>query len=267
MIPKRYIQEWVIQAPWQLPDYIEQDLIISRALVALFSDDYLKENLVFRGGTALHKLFLNPAPRYSEDIDLVQRKEGPIKPILQRIEDVINFFDEPRVVKVKANNNTILYRFSSEFNPETRMKLKLEINCREHFHILPLQSIPFKVANGWFDGDALITTYDVFELLGTKIRALYQRSKGRDLFDLYYASQHIYLDYDHLMKVYQKYMKFVVSTPPSYKQFLHNINAKELSSEFLGDMEGLLRPGITYNHTMAFEWLKNEVLEKIKNFT
>ena len=113
----------------------------------------------------------------------------------------------------------------------------------------------------------MITTYDVLELLGTKIRALYQRSKGRDLFDLYYASQHMYLDYGHLMRIYQNYMNFAVSTPPSYKQFLHNINSKELSSDFLGDMEGLLRPGIDYNHTMAFEWLRNEVLEKINNFT
>lgn len=102
MIPKRYINEWKFAAPWPIDDQVEQDLIICRALVALFSDEFLSENLAFRGGTALHKLYLNPPPRYSEDIDLVQIKEGPIKPILQRIGEVITFFEEDRVVKPKA---------------------------------------------------------------------------------------------------------------------------------------------------------------------
>lgn len=93
MIPKRYIEEWKSTAPWPLNEQVEQDLIICRALVALFSDEFLSKNLAFRGGTALHKLYLKPAPRYSEDIDLVQIKEGPIKPILQRIDEVITFFE------------------------------------------------------------------------------------------------------------------------------------------------------------------------------
>ncbi len=63
-------------------------------MVAIFSDDFLRESLAFRGGTALHKLYLNPATRYSEDIDLVQIKEGPINPIMNRIGEVIDFFVE-----------------------------------------------------------------------------------------------------------------------------------------------------------------------------
>ena len=85
MIAKPYIAKWQEHAPWKEFAQIEQDLIISRTLVDIFSDDFLREHLAFRGGTALHKLYLNPAPRYSEDIDLVQIKPGPIKPIIQRI--------------------------------------------------------------------------------------------------------------------------------------------------------------------------------------
>lgn len=70
MIPRLDIAKWQIKAPWKEFMQVEQDLIISRALVELFSDDFLSDNLAFRGGTALHKLYLNPAPRYSEDIDL-----------------------------------------------------------------------------------------------------------------------------------------------------------------------------------------------------
>jgi len=43
---------------------VEHDLVISRALVELFSDPVLGERLAFRGGTALHKLFLRPPARY-----------------------------------------------------------------------------------------------------------------------------------------------------------------------------------------------------------
>ena len=82
MIKEGYIREWNEFVPWKDMLMVEQDLIICRALVSIFSDDFLRENLAFRGGTALHKLFLQPQPRYSEDIDLVQIKPGPIKPII-----------------------------------------------------------------------------------------------------------------------------------------------------------------------------------------
>ena len=89
MIPRPNIARWKEFAPWSSFDQIEQDLIISRTLVEIFSDKFLNDNLAFRGGTALHKLYLNPAPRYSEDIDLVQIKPGPIKPIMEKINEVI----------------------------------------------------------------------------------------------------------------------------------------------------------------------------------
>ena len=91
MIPKSHIAEWKDYAPWTSMDDVEQDLIICRALVDIFNNDFLKENLAFRGGTALHKLYLDPAPRYSEDIDLVQINPGPIKPILDALAESITF--------------------------------------------------------------------------------------------------------------------------------------------------------------------------------
>lgn len=263
MVPESYITEWRSRAPWQSNEQIEQDLIISRTLVALFSDDFLRENLAFRGGTALHKLYLQPAPRYSEDIDLVQIKEGPIKPILQQIGQVVNFFEEDRVVKPKANNNTLLYRFYSEYSPDIRLRLKIEINCREHFNLLGWRSYFFEVNSPWFSGNCNITTYCIEELLGTKLRALYQRKKGRDLFDIFYASQHAELDYSQMAHCYNEYMKFVVGKPPSFKNFISNMLEKQNSSAFKGDMNGLLRPDQEYNQELAFQWLFDDLAYKI----
>ncbi|HLW07981.1 MAG TPA: nucleotidyl transferase AbiEii/AbiGii toxin family protein [Marinilabiliaceae bacterium] len=263
MIPRPYIAKWQEYAPWNEFAQVEQDLIISRALVEIFSDDFLRDNLAFRGGTALHKLYLNPAPRYSEDIDLVQIKEGPIKPIMERLNDVINFFEEPRITQVRGHGAKALYRFTSEYE-EIRMRLKLEINCKEHFNVLDWVDFPFEIESEWFSGTAEIKTYNINELLGTKLRALYQRSKGRDLFDLDYSRQHMDIDYEQIITCFKQYTSFATGKrPPSKKEFLLNMEEKELSPEFIGDMEGLLRAEINYNQSDAFNWLKNELIENI----
>ncbi len=263
MIPKPYIAQWQAHAPWKQFYQVEQDLIISRALVEIFSDDFLRENLAFRGGTALHKLFLNPAPRYSEDIDLVQIKPGPIKPIMQRIGEVIAFFEEDRKTQNRGHGIKALYRFTSEYE-EIRLRLKLEINCKEHFNILEWVDFPFEVNSEWYTGQTQIRTYKINELLGTKLRALYQRSKGRDLFDLDFARQHHELNYDEIIHCFKEYTQFSTENrPPSKKEFLINMAEKENDPDFTGDLEAILRPDIEYNQKTAFEWLKHELIERI----
>ena len=90
MIPKDFITEWREHAPWVADRQVEQDLVISRALVALFSREAIAAGLAFRGGTALYKLHLRPAARYSEDIDLVQIAAGDIGTLLDAIHDALD---------------------------------------------------------------------------------------------------------------------------------------------------------------------------------
>lgn len=260
MIAKPYIAKWQEKSPWKQFYQVEQDLVISRALVEIFSDDFLRENLAFRGGTALHKLYLNPAPRYSEDIDLVQIKEGTIKPIMERLKEVITFFEEPRKTQVKGHGAKALYRFTSEYE-DIMLRLKLEINCKEHFNILEWVEFPFTVESDWFKGSAKIRTYNINELLGTKLRALYQRSKGRDLFDL---DLNMELDIDEIIKCFKAYTTFsTVNRPPSQKEFLMNMEDKEQYPNFTGDMEAILRSGVEYKQEKAFEWRKSELINNI----
>ena len=101
-------------------------------------------------------------------------------------------------------------------------------------------------------------------LLGTKLRALYQRSKGRDLFDLDYSRLNIELDLDQIIQCFKVYITFATGNrPPSKKEFLMNIEEKENDPNFTGDMEALLRPEIAYNQDAAFKWLENKLIEKI----
>lgn len=130
MIPEAYIRGWRENAPWSENAMVEQDLLICRALVAIFGDAFLSEQMAFRGGTALHKLYLRPQRRYSEDIDLVQIHPGPIKPIIFRLGEVLSYMPD-KVVKQKRYNNTLLFRIASETMPMVQMRLKVEINFKE----------------------------------------------------------------------------------------------------------------------------------------
>jgi predicted nucleotidyltransferase component of viral defense system len=263
MIPIRYIEEWKENAPWPSYYQIEQDMIISRALVEVFSDDLLKKSLAFRGGTALHKLYLPPQIRYSEDIDLVQVNSEPINPILKRIRERLSFLGTKRTVKQHIHNNTIIYRFETEVQPIVSMRLKIEINTREHFNVLRLKEIPYEVKNTWFSGECNLTGYELEELLGTKLRALYQRRKGRDLFDLYWAMTHQDVDAEKIVQCYQKYMEYSVGKLPTQKQFLANMEEKIMMKEFLDDVHLILKKGIQYDDREAWKMVRKALIEII----
>lgn len=263
MIPQAHIMEWSQQVPWQSNEQVEQDLVICRALVEIFSDEWLARSLAFRGGTALHKLYLQPQPRYSEDIDLVQISGEPFGPVVDKIRERLSFLGEPKRSQ-KAHNFTLYYRFESEFPPVFNLRLKVETNTREHFSVLGLKQFPFEVKSSWFDGSCNLTTYRLEELLATKLRALYQRKKGRDLYDLFIALTHKpELDIEALLHSYREYMNFSVEKPPTQREYLLNMEAKILDSEFLGDTTALLRPDVPYDPQTAYELVKTTLIEQI----
>ena len=262
MIPRQYITEWSEIAPWKANEQVEQDLIICRSLVELFSDEFIAEKLAFRGGTALHKLFLEPQPRYSEDIDLVQISAEPFGPSIDKIRKLLNFLGEPKI-KQKDKNTTMVFNFESEIQPVQILKLKVEINCREHFSVFNLKEKIFKVNSLWFNGECNITTYEIEELLGTKLRALYQRKKGRDLYDLFKALKSIdSLSKERIIQVFLHYMKHEVSGIPSKVCYLKNLEDKMKDPEFLGDTTALLRPDETYDPNEGYDLVRKEIIER-----
>ena len=207
MIPQAHITEWSNTVPWQTNEQVEQDLVICRALIEIFKNDFLADSLAFRGGTALHKLYLQPQPRYSEDIDLVQIKAGSIGKVIDNIREALSFLGKAKV-ETGETMSAMTFRFESEFPPVVSLRLKIETNCREHFTVLGWEKKPFEVKSSWFNGECNLTTYKLEELLGTKLRALYQRRKGRDLYDLWKAFKHSKINPDLVIKCYKEYMKF-----------------------------------------------------------
>ena len=175
MVPRSAIDAWGEIVPWAESRQVEQDLILSRALVELFKDPFLRQELRFRGGTALNKVHFPKPYRYSEDIDLVRATKGQIGPLLDRIRPALEPWLGEARYEVKEMMARLKFRIRAEGGSELPLKLKIEINTVE---------VPFRMDNPWFSGEADVATYSPEEMLATKLRALLQRDKGRDLFDL-----------------------------------------------------------------------------------
>lgn len=242
MIPQLNLTAWSAHAPWPELRQVEQDLIIARAIVAIFSDPVLATELRFRGGTALNKLHF-PAPlRYSEDIDLVRTTHGPIGPILDRLRAVLEPWLGPGAFDQSRIAPKLRFRTPSEEDAALDIRLKIEINTSETDAYDPPLSIAYAVDNPWFAGQAQVATFSREEMMATKLRALLQRDKGRDLFDLAHALE-VFEDLDigrviGLFGAYLAHTKLRISRAEAEQRMF----AKLARPAFMQDMRPLLPP-------------------------
>lgn len=262
MIPQANITAWRTVAPWADDAQVEQDLVLSRAVVELFAAPDLAGRLALRGGTALNRLFIQPACRYSEDIDLVQARPGPIGEILDAIRPRLDpWLGKPARSRAEGGV-TLTYRFESEIAPVRPLRLKIEINTREHFAVLGWQHRQLVVENPWFNGRAEVTTYELDELLGTKLRALYQRRKGRDLFDLWLCLSRTMLDPQRVITCFTEYLNRQGHSV-SRAEFERNLHDKENAPAFLHDIRPLLRADVQYDAQTAMQAVREVLIEEL----
>jgi predicted nucleotidyltransferase component of viral defense system len=261
MISKEYIQAWKSVAPWNSDAQVEQDLIISRALCELFTEPKIKNSLAFRGGTSLQKLFFQSPTRYSEDIDLVQIPTEGIGDVIDRIRKKLDpWLGKPQFVRNKGRA-TLKYRFNSTEQPVLKLKLKIEINNAEHFSVFGHQSKNFKMESDWFSGECDITTYTIEEIMGTKLRALYQRKKGRDLFDFAKVFEAFpNLSNEKVVQCFLKYMEYGGhrASRAEYEKALYE---KREDQEFISDITPLLPvESESYNPVQAYTDVEKKLI-------
>jgi len=251
MIPRPSILLWEDQeAPWLENWQIEHDLMMSRVLVEIFSHKLLSESLLFRGGTALGKLHFSKPHRFSEDLDLVQIEPGPIKQSIQKplLHEVM---DELPLELKKYGPSDLGYSYFFDFDVRDpavdKSRLKIEINTREHFTILNPLCIPYQVSTDWFEGTAKIRTHPAAEMMAHKLLALYDRKKGRDLFDLWYGYKMDLAKPQQVLSCYEEYVEEAREAGDiSLAQFEENLSGKIRDAEFREDTKPLLREGIEY---------------------
>ncbi len=263
MIPRADIVEWRAAGyPWKTDAMVEQDLLISRMLVELLRKEYIRDSLIFRGGTALHKLFLPEPLRFSEDIDLVQREPGPIGPLFDTIRGIFQKWLGEPVRKQGPGVATLTYRLVSEDTPPLPLRIKIEINTREHLQILPIEYKTLDVRSRWFEGRADIPVYQIEELMATKLRALYQRRKGRDLFDLAAALRLTDIQTDRVLAVFGEYLK-AEGHRIHASEFHTNMHAKLEHPAFTQDCAPLVRPGTTFDVQADFKMIDTRLISRL----
>ncbi len=260
MIPERYLQQWSNHVFWQSMGMIEQDLLIRKVLIDLYEHSYIRDHLLFRGGTALNMLYLDPPARYSEDIDLVQLDPSPIGDTIDIIRKILGeYLGEPKR-KLTNRSAKLIYRYDSvEGFPA---KLKIEINTTEHFHVNPIRSFPFQLNSDWKSGSTNIMSYDLAELMGTKFRALYQRRKGRDLFDIWYVFHQNKMDVQEVLKIFHAYCAYQ-NLDISKSDFLSNLEIKRKHQDFRVDMHPLLPHYISWDFDKAYGFVVDLINESL----
>lgn len=262
MIPQANITAWRTVVPWIDDAQVEQDLVLSRTVIELFASEELSGKIALRGGTALNKLFIQPATRYSEDIDLVQVQAGPIGEILDAIRRMLDpWLGKPTRSRAEGGV-TLNYRFQSEIAPIRPLRLKIEINTREHFALLGWQRREARAENPWFAGHSEVTTYELDELLGTKLRALYQRRKGRDLFDLWLCLSRKLVKPQRVITCFSEYMQRQ-GLQISRAEFERNLHGKQDNPAFLGDIKPLLSADVSYDPQTAMAMVREAFIDKL----
>lgn len=264
MIDKASLTLWQGIAPWGNIAQIEQDLILSRALVDIFNHPYLITALAFRGGTALQKLFYDKATRYSEDLDFVQIEAGGIGGILDGFKEVLEpWLGKPKK-KFGEGRATLLYGFEPTEPQLGKMRVKIEINTREHYTVLGLTRKKHEVSTPWYSGSASVTTYHIEELLGTKLRALYQRKKGRDLYDLSCALKQLNFDVKKSIQCFNYYLS-KQNLKISRAEFEENMHNKFKVISFREDIQPLLsNPNFNDEHFVAdFNLVMKDIVKQL----
>ncbi len=122
--------------------------------------------------------------------------------------------------------------------------------------------VPFSVQSRWYEGNGEISTYTLDELLGTKLRALYQRSKGRDLFDLHVALQECELDVGRVVEAFSKYMAHG-NHKVTRDVFKQNITAKLQDPNFNADISPLLATGYNWDCEEAVEDIFSRLIARL----
>lgn len=134
------------------------------------------------------------------------------------------------------------------------------MNTYERTPALPLTRVTYDVRSSWYSGGADVQTFVPAELMATKIRALYQRKKGRDLFDLWLALTELKLGGDAVVTAFSPYRPQGLTA----RVAIQNLRRKLEDADFRDDLIPLVATWPTdYDIDRAADLVIAEVLERL----
>lgn len=249
----------------------ELDYRLVQFLKALYADSFLAERLYIKGGTAINRLYLEDSSRLSVDLDF--NHIGPKKQVLkerkkvrERIRELLKKQDDSYDISWKHRYE--LTRLKSKYKTVvgTPQRFKIEISHIERFPILEPVEKQLETSEGQFK----IATYRLEELTATKIRALFERLKGRDIYDLFFISK---LKPDPVvtrkMFIYYFYRSRKVFNP---KVHYKNLTQRYSLGSYVDDVSGFVKPTIEFSlkdatgHVISHYSFLNELDKKDEDF-
>ena len=173
---------------------IEKDYVISWVLYGIANNPFLKENLIFKGGTVLKKAYF-PDYRFSEDLDFTFRgKDFDIEDIKAAFNQLIEWvYEESRIslsIQNETQHDTGNYNFYLSYTGPlggagANKDIKVDISQDELIYNAPEEK---QIINTYLD---LLEKYSIFcyslgEVVAEKMRSIMQRTTPRDIYDLWY---------------------------------------------------------------------------------
>jgi predicted nucleotidyltransferase component of viral defense system len=155
----------------------------------------------------------------------------------------------------------LTYAIPSLMEPGTNLEIVVEANVTERQPHRPVIQIPFAFPFREAAVSTKLRGYDLHEMLGTKMRALFQRRRGRDLFDLYWALTRAKpaVAPARIIESFQHYLQWEGSAA-GRAEFIALLDAHLADRGFCSDMNPLLRVGITYDAQQAGDYVKTKLL-------
>ena len=195
MIARAALQTRAVE--WGLTEeVVEKDYVLGWLLWGIGSHPALREHWVFKGGTCLKKCFVETY-RFSEDLDFTVIEHGPLEPdvllpvlveMLDTIEQEtgIGLTGRAPIVRLRPDGRSaegrIYYRGPRGAPGEARVKLDLTYD-----EIVVEPTVRRAIAHAYDDdlpNDATVGCYAFVEVFAEKLRALGQRTRPRDLYDV-----------------------------------------------------------------------------------
>lgn len=243
----------------------ELDLRLTHAIGLIATSD-LGELLSFKGGTALNKLYFGSTARLSVDLDF--NALGDERTVYRRCREVreslIAVLEQSGALKQRHDygvaGDRILFRYPAVSTGDTRT-YKVEISLTERFAVCGTVRRPLRVpltARPLDRVEITVNTVALVELIATKIRALHQRRKGRDVFDIWQAIHRVE-DTTLLRKLVLFYFA-CRGVSFDRRVFFETLGQKLRDRRFHDDLRVFLRPDTTFDWTVdteeARQWLE-----------
>jgi predicted nucleotidyltransferase component of viral defense system len=232
------------------PNVVEKDYVLGWFLAGIFNHTALRSTWVFKGGTCLKKCYFETY-RFSEDLDFTLTDAGHLKPefLVTIFSEIARWIYDETGIEVPVET----IRFDSYENPRGRLSIQGRVGYRGPLQpagslprirldltddeVLVLEPVTRKVHHPYSDEpadgiEALCYCYD--EVFAEKVRALAERERPRDLYDVIhlYRNAGTRPDRAALMRTLQQKCEFKGIAVPTFASLENKPERVELEAEW-----------------------------------